>query len=444
MVGILKRFTLGTLYYNTYKKKHLILQPFKYTTFVRLLDIVSYTSMQALGLLCERVRDNETVKSKSKGGRRFNTKPCSDWHHMDESALKSFDKMSLEINRLVDESLDNSNPSLKLAALSALEVLANRFPANYSIFSRSLASVAKGISSHHLAICSGCLRATGVLVNVLGPRSVAELPHIMDCVIKISGKGSPCSDLKTKGCGNNIPVAVSTSKESLALSILFALEAIVDKLGGFLNPYLGNIMEILVLFPEYVSGSDQKLNLKADVVRKLLTEKIPVSPPLKNLLVVFVLESQYVDVVFVLKLDLLLQVRLVLPPLLSIYSSAVQSGDSSLAITFQMLANLVHAMDRSSVYSYYTNIFDVCLLALDLRCQHPISVQKIDVVEISVINAMTALTMKLTETMFKPLFIRSIEWADSDMEETSSTGSTNVDRAIAFYSLVSKLAESHR
>ncbi|KAB1204141.1 hypothetical protein CJ030_MR8G004038 [Morella rubra] len=367
---------------------------------------------KALGLLCERVRDNQTLKSKSKGGRRFNTKPCSDWHHMDESALKSFDKMSLEINRLVDESLDNSNPSLKLAALSALEVLANRFPANYSIFSRSLASVAKGISSHNLAICSGCLRATGVLVNVLGPRSVAELPHIMDCVIKISGKGSPCSDLKTKGCGNNIPVAVSTSKESLALSILFALEAIVDKLGGFLNPYLGNIMEILVLFPEYVSGSDQKLNLKADVVRKLLTEKIPV--------------------------------RLVLPPFLKIYSSAVQSGDSSLAITFQMLANLVHAMDRSSVYSYYTNIFDVCLLALDLRCQHPISVQKIDVVEISVINAMTALTMKLTETMFKPLFIRSIEWADSDMEETSSTGSTNVDRAITFYSLVSKLAESHR
>jgi hypothetical protein len=40
------------------------------------------------------------------------------------------------------------------------------------------------------------------------------------------------------------------------------------------------------------------------------------------------------------------QVRLSLPPLLEIYSSVVQCGDSSLAIAFEMLANLVGTMDR--------------------------------------------------------------------------------------------------
>lgn len=138
------------------------------------------------------------------------------------------------------------------------------------------------------------------------------------------------------------------------------------------------------------------------------------------------------------------QVRLSLPPLLEIYSSAVQCGDSSLAIAFEMLANVVGSMDRSSVYGYHTNIFDLCLGALDLRFQHPVSVQNIDVVEKSVISAMIALTMKLTETMFKPLFIRSIEWADSDLEESGSTKSSNIDRAISFYSLVNKLLENHR
>jgi U3 small nucleolar RNA-associated protein 10 len=137
-------------------------------------------------------------------------------------------------------------------------------------------------------------------------------------------------------------------------------------------------------------------------------------------------------------------VRLSLPPLLEIYSSAVQCGDSSLAIAFEMLANVVGSMDRSSVYGYHTNIFDLCLRALDLRFQHPVSVQNIDVVEESVISAMIALTMKLTETMFKPLFIRSIEWADSDLEESGSTKSSNIDRAISFYSLVNKLLENHR
>ncbi|KAG7972395.1 hypothetical protein I3843_07G181800 [Carya illinoinensis] len=367
---------------------------------------------KGLGLLCETVRGHDSVKSKRKGRRGFNPSPSSNWLHLDETALESFEKMSFEIIHLVDESLNDSDTSLNLAAVLALEALASRFPSNYSIFSKSLSCVAKGITSHNLAISTGCLRATNGLVNVLGPRSVAEIPLIMENVIKMSGKVSSRSDLKTKCGDGNALVSVSTPKESLALSILLALEAVVDKLGGFLNPYLGDIVEILVLRPEYISGSDPKLKLKADVVRKLLTEKIPV--------------------------------RLVLPPLLKIYSKAVQSGDSSLAIGFEMLEKLVHTMDRSSIYGYHTNIYDLCLLALDLRRQHPVSIQDIDVVEKSVVNATISLSMKLTETMFKPLFIRSIEWADSDVEENASTGSTNIDRAISFYSLVNKLAENHR
>ncbi|KAL4595949.1 hypothetical protein ACB092_12G129000 [Castanea dentata] len=367
---------------------------------------------KVLGLLCETVRDHDTVKLKHKGRRRLNPNSSSTWLHMDESSVETFEKMSSEIILIVDESTDDSNASLKLAAVSALEVLANRFPSNYSIYSMSLASVTKGITSHNLAVSSSCLRTAGALINVLGTRSLAELPRIMENLIKISGEVSSCSDLKTKCDDDNTPVAVSTSKDSLILSILITLEAVVDKLGSFLNPYLGDIMKILVLHPEYLSEADLKLKLKTDVVRKLLTEKIPV--------------------------------RLALPPLLKIYSSAVQSGDSSLAIAFEMLANFIGSMDKSSVSGYHANIFDLCLLALDLRRQHPPSVQNIDVVENKVINAIIVLTMRLTETVFKPLFVRSIEWADSDVDETESMGSSNIDRAISFYSLMNKLAESHR
>lgn len=236
--------------------------------------------MQALGLLCETVRGQDLVKSKRKGRRGFNPSLSSNWLRLDEPALESFEKMSFKIIHLVDESLNDSDTSLNLAAVLALEVLASRFPSNYSIFIKSLTCVAKGITSLNLAISTGCLRAINGLVNVLGPRSVAELPHIMDNVIKMSGKASSCSYLKTKCGGDKAPVSISPPKESLALSILLALEAVVDKLGGFLNPYLKDIVEILVLLPEYVSGSDPKLKLKADVVRKLLTEKIPVSHPI--------------------------------------------------------------------------------------------------------------------------------------------------------------------
>lgn len=106
--------------------------------------------------------------------------------------------------------------------------------------------------------------------------------------------------------------------------------------------------------------------------------------------------------------------------------------------------NLISSMDRSSVSGHQAQIFDLCLLALDLRRQHHVSVQNVDVVENCVINAMVSLTMKLTETMFKPHFVRSIEWAESEGEESAGGGSTNIDRAISFYALVDKLAENHR
>ena len=126
------------------------------------------------------------------------------------------------------------------------------------------------------------------------------------------------------------------------------------------------------------------------------------------------------------------------------YPEAVRSGDSSLSIAFELLGNLVRAMDRSSVASHHPKIFDLCLVALDLRRQRAVSIRNIDVVEKKIINTTNFLTMKLTETMFKPLFIRCIEWAESNVDESESGGTTSIDRAVSFYGLVNKLAESHR
>ncbi|KAG6781264.1 hypothetical protein POTOM_014155 [Populus tomentosa] len=351
---------------------------------------------KALGLLSETLKKRESIKTKHKGRRDSIASSINDWFHVDGSTLDSFQQMCLEIAQLIDDTMDDSDASLKLSAVSTLEVLAHRFSSNYSVFSMCLPSITKGICSNNLAISSSCLRTTGALVDALGPRAFVQLPQIMENVIKTSSKFS---------------AALSLPEESLILSILLALEAVVDKLGGFLNPYLEDIIRLVVHGPEYTSGSKMKLRQKADAVRKLLTEKIPV--------------------------------RLALPPLLKMYPDTVEAGDSSLAVFFEMLGSLVGTMDRSSVGGYNETIFDLCLRALDLRRQHPISIQNIDLVEKSIVNAMIALTMKLTETMFKPLFIRSIEWAESYVEENDSTDNV-IDRAISFYGLVNKLAENHR
>ncbi|KAL6953442.1 hypothetical protein U1Q18_049731, partial [Sarracenia purpurea var. burkii] len=367
--------------------------------------------IQALGILSETMKDLGALRLKH-DRRAVTLKSINSWGHLDESAVESFKQMCLVIVKLVDDSSDDCNIALKIAAVSALEVLVYKFPSNYSIFSTCLASVSKHIQSDNLVVSSCCLRTTGALLNVLGQRALPELPSIMENLLKRSCIVSSSVSSRIISGEDNTSTVSTDSRESLFMSVILALEAIVDKLGGFLNPYLGEILKLLVLHPEFAPGSDTKLKLKADVVRKLITEKIPV--------------------------------RLSLPPLLSVYSEAMNSGDSSVSIVFEMLGNSVRTMDRSTIAAHYAKIFDLCLVALDIRRQRPVSIRNIDDVEKNVINTMIIITMKLTETMFKPLFIRCIEWAESNVYEIESVRSTTTDRAISFYGLVNKLAESHR
>jgi U3 small nucleolar RNA-associated protein 10 len=351
---------------------------------------------KALGLLCETVKESNVVNPKH-GKKGLPSKSRTSWVHLDENSLQVFNTLCLEIVKIINKSDLDTNTSLEIAAISSLEVLSNKFPSDDSIFNTCLAAVTKKIESDNPSVSSICLRTTGALINVLGPKALSGLPSTMESVLNIS---------------RNISGDENTLKESLLMSILVIFEAVVDKLGGFLNPYLKTIIEILVLNPEYANASDQKLKVKADGVRKLITEKIPV--------------------------------RLLLQPLLSIYTEATLSGDSSLSTLFEMLANLIGSMDRSSVGAYHANIFDLCLLALDLRRQPTPKIKDIDDVEKNVIKAMIVLTMKLTESMFKPLFIQTIEWSESNLGESESNVSKNVNRAISFYGFVNKLAESHR
>lgn len=210
---------------------------------------------------------------KPKGRRELNARSSADWLHMDETATESLHKMCLEIVRLVDDKLDEVDTSLKLSAVSTLEILAQNSP-DYSIFGICLPYITKGISSHDLAISSSCLRTTGALVNVLGPKALTELPRIMKNLIKIS------HEINSSSGDENTSAALSTSKEFSLQSILVTLEAVVDNLGGFLNPYLEEVIGLMVLGSEYTMESKSKLKLKADEIRRLLTEKIPVSKKL--------------------------------------------------------------------------------------------------------------------------------------------------------------------
>ncbi|KAG0473077.1 hypothetical protein HPP92_014934 [Vanilla planifolia] len=358
---------------------------------------------KTLGFLCESVKEQGSVKGREMEITKRQRKaffPVKVTGHV----VPSFNELCSKINQLI--SSPSTDTPLKLSAISTIEVLAKEFHCDEPIFGSCLQTVVGEIDSSDLALSSACIRSTAALVGVLGSHALKQLPCIME---KVFGKVHELFRFPSKKSKQRTD-GFESYKASLLLSILSALEAIITNLSGFLNPYLDTII-VIIVHPDCVLHPEAKINTRAATVRKLITEKIPV--------------------------------RLILPPLLNV-DEAVLRCHTSLSFVFEMLGNLVSGMDRTSIGSYYVKIYDKCLASLDIRHQVPDSVKDVNLVEQSVIQAMVVLTMKLTEAMFRPLFLHSLEWAESELEENQSSKSISVDRSISFYNFVNKLIQKHR
>ncbi|GJN26820.1 hypothetical protein PR202_gb14780 [Eleusine coracana subsp. coracana] len=286
----------------------------------------SVVKRKTLGILSETARGNSLVQNKQRKARKLKHSSLMASIKVDQDSGPCFSDLCLKILVLIDRGID-SDSSVKIAAISALETLAKEYPLDNPTYSNCLAEIIHHIGSGDIVTSSASVRTAGALINVLGSKALPQLPLIMKNIMLGSHQVSCCpSGNYADGC-TRTSARLSSQTTTMLLSVLTTIEVIVEKLGEFVNPYLAEILDLVVLHPECGSHMDAKLDAKAADVRNLLTEKVPV--------------------------------RLILPPLLNM-----------------------------------------------------------------------------------PLFLRSLEWAESEIDESSSRRS--LDRAIVFYKLVNKLAEQHR
>nr|CAH67614.1 OSIGBa0106P14.4 [Oryza sativa] len=369
----------------------------------------SVVKRKALGILCETAKGNSLIQKKQKKARKLNHSTPATALQVDKSSAPCFSELCVKILGLVDREVD-SDSSVRIAAISSLETLAKEYPSDNPAYRKCLAKITNHINSGDAVTSSRSIYTVGSLINVLGSKALPQLPLIMKNMLQVSHQVSFCPSGKYAHSSTKTDAKLSNQAIPILLSVLTTVEVIVKKLGEFVNPYLEEILDLVVLHPECASRNDEKLDAKAADVRKLLTDKVPV--------------------------------RLMLSPLLNLYNGAIKCGEASLSLAFEMLSTLVGAMDRLAVGTYHTKVYEHCLVALDLRRQHLDSLKNIAIVEQSIIHAITTLTMKLTEATFRPLFLRTLEWAESEVDR--STSKRSMDRAIVFYKLVNSLAEKHR
>lgn len=178
-------------------------------------------------------------------------------------------RMMSQITLLLSGPTEDASSTIKLAAVEALEKCAKRL-ANTSYSGAlvdSLSAVVTICDSKSRALCIASVRCLTTLICILGPRCLPSLPSLISRLLTV-GKESLLGDV--------IPANVSDGSE-LILSILKALESIMEKMGAFLSPYLGDIISFVVLQPSIVRSSDINVTTKASALRSVIPEKIPVS-----------------------------------------------------------------------------------------------------------------------------------------------------------------------
>jgi U3 small nucleolar RNA-associated protein 10 len=237
------------------------------------LQLIYIIYNQALGILSQTARGNRLVQNKPRKARKLKHSSLTASIKVDDNSAPCFSDLCLKILVLIDRGVDLDS-SVKIAAISALEMLAKEYPSDNPTYNNCLATIIDHIGSGD-AVTSASLCTAGALINVLGSKALPQLPLMMKNIMLVSHQVL-CSPSGNYADGCTRTARLSNQTIAMLLSVLTTIEVIVEKLGEFVNPYLTEILDLVVLRPECGSQMDAKLDAKAADVRNVLTEKVPV------------------------------------------------------------------------------------------------------------------------------------------------------------------------
>ncbi|GIL74166.1 hypothetical protein Vretimale_4805 [Volvox reticuliferus] len=355
-----------------------------------------------------------------------------------------------------------ASPLTRQLALVALAAIAAEFGVKYAELLTCMPAILEATKDSHASVRASALATVAAFVRALGPRLVPVLPATVVSAVaaanllwprlaRAGGSASDGADLQLPGAeavgdessddqDDEDGVAARLhgkrgggEKQDVALelsSALACLDALVEKLGGFLSPHLSSVLSIL-LNPRVLACSIAGCDKFAASIRA--------------------------------RLPMVVAPRLLLPSLYDRFEpcldlTADADGDAAAVAAapavalLSMVAAAVAALEPKVAAQYSESTFVFLLRALDVRQRRPSALAAhgdtaIDAVEAAAVGAMVALVMKLSEARFKPLFLRLLEWASTATTpevphakgEPSCTG-----RMVAMFGVVNALADRLR
>lgn len=239
-----------------------------------------------------------------------------------------------------------------------------------------------------------------VICQEIGPRAVPHLPKFMPLLTDILDN----------------TVKAENPNMLLQLGVTGALETIVSVLPHFISPYITKMLAGL-LHPSiyaYDATHTQKALIESKTVAVLSQLATNVSP------------------------------RVLLTPVFAFYENAIKNGKKPTLALCSVVSQAIRTMSRDVMTSHYKQLFKFFLIAFDVRRAHgkDFDDSEISEIEDAIISAFLDLVMKLNETLFKPLFLKVVDWATVELAvEGAAASEDSLKRVLVFYKLVDALLE---
>eukprot|EP00026_Physarum_polycephalum_P000142 Phypoly_transcript_00142.p1 GENE.Phypoly_transcript_00142~~Phypoly_transcript_00142.p1 ORF type:complete len:2127 (+),score=276.73 Phypoly_transcript_00142:96-6476(+) len=298
----------------------------------------------------------------------------------------------------------NETDGNKQSALLSMEILCRNFGEEFAYkFVELLPVVVTAMSSVNHHVVSSSLLCVASLCSELHTQI---LPYIQQFFPQILG----VLEGTLQGKGD------ISSNALLQQSCLSSLRVIFSSVSQFLSPYLGQILHLTTHSKLVGNGTSAVAQASASLLQSVATK---------------------------------IQPRLLLGPLYATIERSLRLDSlKSIELQLDVLSRVTSSMDANSVTRYHKAIFKVLLSVF----AHPSPG-----VESKVIAAFMALVLRLNEVLFKPLFLKVLDWAVGSevkkyksLDHEHSLGANGVstesvsrspERVAFFYRLVDSLIE---
>eukprot|EP00698_Gefionella_okellyi_P019833 TRINITY_DN6145_c0_g1_i1.p1 TRINITY_DN6145_c0_g1~~TRINITY_DN6145_c0_g1_i1.p1 ORF type:complete len:1374 (-),score=306.25 TRINITY_DN6145_c0_g1_i1:2899-7020(-) len=283
--------------------------------------------------------------------------------------LRSGDELSLNIQ----------------TALLTLEALANLLAKQQpEAFVEAASAVIAAIRRDDAEVRCSAMLCLASLTKHLGPRMIAHLPAFFPLLLST-----------LQSC-----VSQPASEGMTVLSALTSLDVVLSQLHGFVSPYLSTVLTT-VLHPGLLNYNSAESQKRISNIISGLSEHI--SP------------------------------RLLLAPITDCYPSACRVGAVSVSRLFRLIQDVIERMDDVAVRTYNEQLLKLFLQGFDYRAEAFATVPQITDVETATVNAFMALVLKLSGNLFRPIFLKLMEWV-------SYVDSKREPRTVVWFVLIDALA----